>query len=479
MLRAILGAPETGGQKISVCSFSTATVTATCSGGSVAVTTPDDRGPTGKPITSTLVTITGLAPWQTYSYTVSQEGESISGTFRTAPGDQNTDFSFVISTCDWNQNINTFDPYSSLRKIMGKHPEPMICQFHIDDVLYADAVQVNDADTGIVSTGKPQDTLEPSDYAIAWAAYFGMFQSSTPEYSKWSSEDRQWIYRNLPRCVSGGDHAVGDNHCRGDVQASTGYIGCDRTPGTGREAVAKAEWDTFFGRINPDPLTAGKWHWGLELGPLRLALFDYSLYSQPFDSNVNDPNLVGYGAEQITAIMNYMDVASVPFKCFFHESHPYMGQGWQRWHPNEADGWKTDFDASANLNGTSGNSFACAGDNHAIYATEFDTFWMFGPGLLNSILSVDFSMDAEGQIAALAGTWGGKTKFKIEGYQSGTNGDHIYGGWWHFRVLASQSPKKIEARCYSAIDGSLLSPVYTLVEGAANNQWTKAARKIG
>lgn len=459
--------------KIIICSLSTVQPTFTCSGGSVVVGAVDDRYNTGgKSITTTLVTITGLSAWTDYTYTATQGSDTISGGFKTLPADQSTDFGFIVSTCEQFVQKTLAQAYTTIRNLCASAPEPITTMFHIDDIMYVDGLQVVDADAGINATGVPEQTKVATDYAAAWAAYYGLVNTATK--NRFRHKDRMWVFRNLSCCASGGDHAIEGNHCRGGLVngvPNADYKGCDKA----LEAICMAEWNAFIGDANPPLLRAGKAHWGKTIGPVKFALYDYSLYSEPYDSVLN-PDAIGYGAEQIADIAAYMDVDTEPFKCFLHESPVITyGQPYRGWHTTEADALKASYDASDNLNGVNGNSFAVFGDNHSPHVMSLDTFWGFCAGVLQDSQPVNNGMDDENNILAYA-PWGGRTRWSMHSFNK--TGDTIFGGFWHFRVLASQSPKKIEAVFIDGGTGKELSPKFTLTQGSTNNQWTMARGRI-
>ena len=472
-----VGAVDETTAKITFVSKSTVAPTVSCSGGVVVVGTPDDRYNTGgNSIATVLITITGLSGYTDYTYTINQAGDVINGSFKTMP-DKSTPFSYIVISCDHPSNNYGQNPWKLIRSLMSADI-PLAAVFHIDDVSYVDKVQVNDADTTILSTGEAQTTGLGTDYAIGWAHYYGLIEGGTGTGSfgigKTDSPDRNYVFQNLPSFLSGGDHAVEDNHCRGALVngvPNTDYHGCDRTGG-GLEEVAKAEWEAFIGDANATPLRADKWHWGCEIGCMKFALYDYSLYSDPYDSVLN-PDPVGYSAEQIGDINTYLSDSTFDYKCHLMESPPTTyGNPWKNWHPTEADGWKTTFDADDNLNGVDGNSFAVCGDCHALFAVKHDTFWYFCTGAFNGTSLVNSAQETPGSIANLNSHWSGQNQFSEHGFSF--TGDRMLGGFWHFTVYPKD---RVEAVCYSAT-GSKFSPVFTMDYKSTDNQWTKTRAKF-
>jgi len=466
--------------KIIAVSNSASTITATCDTGTVVVGAADVRYNVGGVIiSSTLITITGLPVFTQFTYSVSQDAETRTGSPTTSVNDQTTDFGYTVATCDrggeWDRHQRF--AYTAMRKVIANAKEPITNHFHIDDLFYADSYEVNDSVTGIATTGKPQSTGLGRDYAAVYATYFGLL----PSESGWRYTDRIWFNENQGTCASGGDHAIELNHCRGALNngvPNPDYSGCNRLgtdPVPNLEATAKAEWDAFVGQANPPMLRTGKWHWGKVIGSIRFALFDYSLYSQPYDS-VLAPDVVGYGSEQLADIRAYMNVNTEPFKCFFHESGVIQhGQPWRNWHQTEADAWKAEFDATVNYM-TAGTSWTDYGDNHAPHVVSLDTFWGFCAGMIENSQIVNQNMESEAAYTALQ-VWGGQNKWSE--HAAATTGDRAMSGFWHVRVLQSETPKRIERVFIDGGTGEPISPVFTLLEGATNNQWTMNRPKLG
>lgn len=474
-----VGAVDKTSAKITFVSLSTVAPTVTCSGGNVVVGTPSDRyNNGGLSVATTLITITELSQFTKYTYSITQGSDVINGSFTTAP-DETQDFSFIVASCDSPYITNSNNPWPTIRGLMNDDAYPMLAMFHIDDVNYVDTIWILDQ-SGIRTSGNtalegPQTTGLGRDYAAGWAHYYGLIagQGTRRALTKTADSDRHYVFQNLPSFVSGGDHAIEDNHCRGALVngvPNSDYNGCDRTPGTGLEDVAVAEWNAFLGDANPTPLRTDKLHWGCEIGCVKFALFDYSLYSQPYDS-VLDDDVVGYGSEQIDDIMTYLSDTH-DFKVMLMESPPTtFGQPWKDWHETEAAAWKATFDADDNLNGTDSNCFSVAGDNHALYCQSHDTFWNFTAGSLQTN-NVGHNMEGASSVAVLANNWSGQNRFSKHAVAQ--TGDQLFGGFWHFKVTAGV---KIEASCYHN-NGSILVKNITLTKGAANNQWTMPRAKF-
>lgn len=477
-----LGAPSTTGQRIIAASLSNATLTVSCSGGSVAVGSWSQRyDVSGVSIYACTVTISGLSSWTEYTWSASQSGSSdISGSFRTLPGDQSTNFGIAFATCDSHNLRSMYDTTDALRAVCSAAPEPVLLRMHIDDLDYVDAVDFTDSSTGISTTGEPQDTGLSRDYAAAWYSHIG----GIPSRPKWRYGSRLWMNHNLPLVASPGDHGFENNHCRGQI-GSSDYGGCNRGAGAtvpNLEENALAEWMAFIGNGQSDLyLRSGKLHWGMEIGPCRFALFDHQLYCQPYESGVSPSSLVCYGSEQLGDIKTYLNVASVPFKFACLESGFVAGQGqpWYDWHPDEAAAWATDWLAEGDLNGTSGNLTIWQGDNHRPFAFEAASWWLFCAGVYQDSPSVYTSQPL---VTGKGDPWDGTYRWVWQNSAGSPNGLREIGGFWWVRVFAAETPKRItmqfihgsradRIRKYG-ISAATISPVFELVEGSADNAWT-------
>ncbi|MCX2981807.1 hypothetical protein EYC98_13155 [Halieaceae bacterium IMCC14734] len=383
------------------------------------------------------VRFTDLSPWTSYTYSIVQDGKSIDGSFQTLPDNQTTPFSFIIGTCDGPNPTNPTNTYKTIRQVVENSTIPVLHMFIIDDVHYADNFTVDDPTTGFVSTGLPQDTGLAGDYAKSWAANYGLI----PSEPKWMMPDRQWVYRNISCSYSGGDHAIASNWCRGDANPE-GHDrmskDCMRGPGS-LEDVAGSEWDSFFGNINPDPLRAGQWYWGKEMGPVKMTLWDMSKTCEPFDSRLPTDTQC-YGAQQISDHMKYLDVDTHPFKIGLHESGlTLMGQPWLEFHRTEAEAWYKDFITRPNLNGSNGSFVSIYGDNHTVHTLKLDDFWVWSPGTLGDARAVGginaFNPDR-------SWGWGGIPKYGES--SSKLIGDRFIHNFTMVTVHADKSPMYID-----------------------------------
>ena len=456
-----LGDVSQNSARLTAVVLSSGPVTATIKPAGLVNVNPQNERVVQPYLATVLVTFDDLQPLTNYSYTVTQGGVTIQGSFRTLPVDQLTPFSFIVGTCDGPQHVNPMDTFQTIRKLAQEFDPPVLFLATIDDVHYCDTYTVSDPETGFVSSGRPQDTGNAEDYAIGWAAHFGMFRSK----GKWRMIDRQWVYQNLPHICSGGDHMIAGNHCRGMV-GKKDYFGCDRSPG-GLEDVAIAEWDAFFGAANPPPMRAGELYWGKEVGPVRLVSTDIQKHCEPYDPNGSGTGIPTdgpmLGQTQIDDFMSYLDTDQVPFKLLLMESgFSVAGQSWLEWHPSEAQSWKSSLDQRPNLNGMAGNFLGIYGDNHSLHSVSFDTFWSFCAGTYGDSLSVGHNLDR-----ANFG-WGGNLLYLWNSFRS--NGDRLIGGFLHVIVHADRSPQEIEIRIINGGTGKIEFS-RTLTHGSINNQF--------
>ena len=416
-------------------------VTATVSsGGTVTIDPPSirvnelpDRG-----VWTIRIIFSELTAWTGYTYSVLQDGESIGGSFYTLPNNQSTPFSFIIGTCDNVHPVNPTNTFRTIRRMVETTAIPILHMFIIDDVYYVDEEKINDLATGLVSIGKPQDTGLGSDYAKAWVSSYGLLQSEP----KWMLPDRQWVYRNLPCCYSGGDHAIAGNWCRGNPAPAAGdkqKKSCIRGPGS-LEEIAGAEWDAFYGNINPQPLRAGQWYWGKDMGPIRLSLWDIEKTCEPYDSSVHTDTQC-YGAQQLSDLTAFLDVDTHPFKIALMETGlTRIGQSWLEQHPTEAQTWLKSFKIRPNLNGNGGSFVAIYGDNHTVHTLKLNDFWAWSAGTLGDASAVRFP---DAQLG-----WGGSVEYKDAADQ--VTSDRFLHNFILVTVRPDQSPAYLEI---SHIDG--------------------------
>ncbi|MDH3587766.1 MAG: hypothetical protein OEQ74_00030 [Gammaproteobacteria bacterium] len=428
----------------------------------ISIAAPDQR--VASPYLATqLISFSGLQPFTRYNYSITQGSQTLTGSFVTLPDDQVTPFSMIIATCDGPARYNPMDTFQTMRRLVQEADPPVLYMVTVDDVHYVDSYEVNDPETGFVTGGRPEDTNNGEDYAICWAANYGLFNSD----GKWQMVDRQWIYRNLPHGCSGGDHMVTGNHCRGPVGHHT-YHGCDRAPG-GLQETAFAEWQAFYGQQNPDPLRPDELYWAKDIGPVRMACTDIQKHCIAFDPDVNGTGQSSdtpmLGQTQIDDVMDHLDTDAQAFKILLLETgFSKVGQPWLEYHSTEASDWKTDLDSRPNLNGTQGNFIGIYGDHHSMHSVSFDTFWGFCAGTLGDSFSVGHNLHN-----ATWG-WGGALQYKWTSFRR--NGDVLVGGFLHVIVHADKSPRTVEIRFIHGGSGEVMFS-RTIEYGAVANQFSQ------
>jgi hypothetical protein len=420
--------------------------------------------------------ITGLSALTRYTFTISQGAESYSGSFRTMPADQTTAFSLIFQTC-----TNWYDRgplvFKAMRDVVEAYQDtaPVVWVADIDDVCYVDSLDVDAPSQLTASSGEPQSSGLQSDYANAWATWHG----HEPTFRNFQDPDFQWVLRNVARGSMGGDHMVEGNHCRGEV-GSSDYQGCDRT----LEATAKTVWDAFIGDGNPTNLTSGTINWTKEIGPVRFATLDEFSNCDPYDgANAAEARATHplFGATQLSDVMTYLDVDSVPFKCLLMSTgFSRAGQPWAEWWIDEADDWHANALVGDDLDGTSGWFFGLCGDNHAVHAQSFHGgtgtgFWCFYPGTTGASQSVSGEPKNDHSI----GTKTGKSRYFRRTSKDEPSGSVRFGAFLHVIVHADETPKRLQCRAVE-IGGNVLFD-YELTATAGNdNQWvTRKSAKVG
>lgn len=415
-------------------------------------------------------TITGLSAFTKYSFTISQGDESYEGSFWTMPSDQATKFSYIFQTCTNHYERGSL-VYKAMRDVMVAYESdaPVVWIADIDDVMYFDSLYVASPSVLTASSGAPQDTGLQSDYTNAYAAWHG----HEPSFTNMQDKYFQWTLRNCSRGSMGGDHMVEGNHCRGEV-GSTDYKGCNRT----LEATAKTVWNAFIGDGNPTNLTAGSLNWGKEIGPIRFAALDEFSFADPYDGlNAAEAKETHplFGAQQLSDVMTYLDVSSVPVKCMLMSTgFSRAGQPWREWWTDEADDWHATMLIGDNLDGTSGWFYGHVGDNHTLHAQSFHAgtgtgFWTFCSGTTGSSNSVG----SKGNVTHQIGTKTGNGRYFRFNNNSDPQGAVRFGAFLHVIVHADEFPVRLECRAIE-IGGNEVFRYQLLCESGNDNQWTNA-----
>ena len=305
--------------KLLACSLRGGEVSASCSGGSVSVPTlvgqgDDNPAQVGKYVAATgVVEITGLSPFTGYTWSVTVDGQTITGSFKTLPADAITDYGFLMWTCEsysvghrWQKG----DVYADIKETVETAAEPILFSAHIDDLGYFDIFKYvgasqTDATTGLYTTAGagqqgPMSTGLAWDYAVGWCAWLGLL----PSRPALSTESRLWMMRNLPLWSQWGDHEIAGDHCSGVYvgPADSSYQwGCNRATynngqipaGINLEAVAESMYEAFCASACAPPRQAADGgpasqvnaqYWGAVVGPVRFFSFDRNKYALPFNA---------------------------------------------------------------------------------------------------------------------------------------------------------------------------------------------------
>lgn len=513
-LSARMGYVSKTAAKITVVSLQdTGTLQVTCSGGTPTITTSltglgtDHTAYGGAPVLYyAKIDITGLSQDTDYTWTVTKNGLSVSGSFRTMPAD-GSDFSFVMSTCEALCARSPANSLGTFRSYIETQTSPRVSFYaHIDDTMYPDldrafgrpAYRSGDFATQLrltkpegTSNGDPEDTGLSADYCINWARYFGLFDDD--HYS--SAADRLWVQRNVPFVAQWGDHEVASNWNRGVGGSGNWYggpsgysalPGFKASPAGFFDDVAAANWEALFGQARPSKLGASGQHWGFTQGPVCFVAVDMNTFAdgrhgltlaagvnqgtgKQVDGSVSlagggvSADLPYLGTQQITDILNFFAASNKPFNILFTEngisSH---NEPWGQF-------WPTDFldlmqRASIGvlnnprLNGTTGKLIILKGDTHALHVTSYHSngtaaglggssynnleLWEVCPGTLNG-------SNTAGVLFPYM-RYAGKSRRSKSGAASNSRKIH---GFVHVIVRASRSPQEMEIRLIDTSNG--------------------------
>jgi len=440
-----------------------ADVTLTISGGTAVDSGRSERRNSGGvTIYTGSFSITGLSPGNDYSYTISQGAESYEGSVPTLVSSGS--FSKIFCACT-NYKYRGPTAYREMRRRIETSEHPFMGIDHIDDVTYVDTLEAGGSSNGNFSTpsvitgmtGEPEATGLAADYASAWAVFHG----HEPAYGPFYESNFQWCLRNTSWRMSGGDHAVANNHRRG-ISGNSDYTWVDST----HEATALAEWAAFIGDGNPDTLgSAGDLYWGYDIGNVRFAIMDALKTGDPRNTDPTDGSSAPensaeakethplFGQTQISNVMTYLDVATPQFKCLMLPTgFSVAGQPWAEWWIDEADDWHATHLVGDNLDGTSGWFFGLIGDNHTLHATFLDSgtgtgFCYFCPGTTGNSGVTTISTGASN--GASIGTKTGRTRYLKASDAGGTNDDKHLAAFlfvtYHDEAIPRINVKAIEA----------------------------------
>jgi len=506
-LRVRLGYCTTTTAKITVVALQDAgTLNVTCSGGSVNITTPltgigDDHPTYGAgqyPLFYAKVDITGLTAGTRYTYTVSKNGITRSGSFRTMPAN-GQNYSFMMSTCEHGEQSSPVAVHQLMREYAEAQEIPVYFYAHIDDNWYTDSMRFfgygpaagQDRETGLQMSNlskDPQDTGLAWDYSFVWSGYFGLL----PGWPYGFRQDRMWWHENMPLWAHWGDHEVASNWLRGyggqgNWYGPPGYSAAsDFSPVGNAHAdffgeVAKPLWEALFGQALPPKLGTGQ-HWGVSYGPVAFASADGNTFAdgrhglvpgtgsgtgRQADGSVNagagNATLDYLGATQIGEILGFYQTADKPFNILFTSngiaSH---NEPWGQWWVNDFDDFagraSTGVLNQTRLNGTTGKFCILKGDTHSLHVLSYHSngtaaglggsghnnkeLWEICPGTVNASGTANTTFQYK--------ILGEKLRYKKDAPSPrGRN----YHGFLHVTVYAEESPNRMEVRLVDTSSG--------------------------
>lgn len=487
----------------------TGTLSVSCPGGSAVITVgltgigADNPSRVGEiPLYYAKVDISGLAANTRYTYTVSKNGLSVSGAFRTLPADSSTDFSLLMWTCENPWQGSPVDVHSIVRDYVDawETTAPVLAALHIDDISYVDGARFwgfdpnfgSDSASGIALTSTSTDPCDTGlrwDQCVNWANWFGLFRSC-PLMRR---DDRLWLHRNLPLWAQWGDHEVAYNWLRGSGGASNDWYGPTagystdpsyKTPGTADyfNLVARANWEALFGQASPPKLGASGQHWGATVGPLCITAADGNTFAdgrhglsfgtgtgtgRQADGTVNagtgDTTLACYGTTQVGEVLAYHAAQAKPFN-FMCWPNGWVGHNevYAQWYVTESDDWlaraTTGILNQSRLNGTTGKLAFLKGDTHGLHVGSMHAdgtaaglggsshsgkeIWEICPGTLNGSATDNITF----QYKIL------QYKLRFLKAASTSRGRHLH-GFVHVIVRASRSPQEVELRLIDTSSG--------------------------
>lgn len=193
---------------------------------------------------------TGLEPFRKYQWTATQGGNSITGSFWTAPSDTD-DFCLYFGTCEQNNASYTTTAASLIKKYVNSPGSlPCVGLMHADDHGYWDFINPAGSPEYTYENVGPSSKTSQFDFGISAVSCLGLYDGdSYADYGQ--NEDRLWGIRNLSLIPQWGDHDCGLN------EMGWGPITNDANPATSpRYAASTAIWNLLMGPLQP-PLVTG------------------------------------------------------------------------------------------------------------------------------------------------------------------------------------------------------------------------------
>lgn len=275
------------------------------------------------------INITGLQPFTRYSYTVTQNGNSESGSFMTAPR-ATDDFSLFFGGCDNNTNLGGSPTgfYDKIMDYIQNGALPTVGMLFVDDLGYVDGSLVDDsAGTGHTTTGAAAATQNWKtggvyNYALAYMGNLGLLQNTGNAYVAWGRDSaRVFCSQNMNLWPQWGDHEF-VNDIGWDAPTNSVSI-----PSGGTVSYAtlfangKAAWDALIKPLQPPSLgtpdTAAN-HWGFTLGPVAIVAPDgITNGNGTWDRATvgvgsGEPTVV-FGNNQIDDVLNFLNTSGAAF----------------------------------------------------------------------------------------------------------------------------------------------------------------------
>lgn len=286
-------------------------------------------------------TFTGLGHFTEYSYTATQGSNTLSGKCRTLPGDKDN-LRLFLTSCFYPSPTGELGgnpdqvagAWNYIRQQIESGPLPVVDVVHADDICYADRfIKPSDSGVGKTTTGLPEVTLKQYDYALCYAATFGLVSPDIAGGAfPFLDSDYLFGIANCGLRYQDGDHEYTNDLQPGNAPTPNPY---HATPGDYNGAglqVFNALIRPFIG-TSARSADVNAHHWYQDYGPMRLIVTDptcnYSL-------NLAVPaNTVMWGNNQIADLRAAWHVAHKPFKLVFN---PLFGLRQPATEPDYKDG---------------------------------------------------------------------------------------------------------------------------------------------
>ena len=315
--------------KMVVMSLTGGAITVTCNGVGYTVTpisTDSDGGANSPAGYTTAVTITGLAEFTAYTYTITQVGNagSVSGSFRTLPS-QNDDFCFYFLTCDANAAVAGAQHtghgfYKNIRQQIAAGGLPCVGILHIDDHGYNSNRMCMTGKADGLDTTAPSAANTAYAFCAAWLNFYGLHTSSSAStgfsdadittniYANndiGRSPDRVWCMQNLAVWPQWGDwefdNDIGMDFPTTNPGVANGYHKTYTGNVGNKDGGGYLAWQKFMAPIQPPALNAANGNaWSMDLGCVRVIATDGITNSNGAITNYN--NTIGANDANVTQI---------------------------------------------------------------------------------------------------------------------------------------------------------------------------------